>query len=122
MSPRTDLGQSGPLESAAMRLDRLLQSNGCIIYHENMPDPEFHYVTGSVYGAPATNELFVKLTNGTATFVEVVQSDLLYPPMADRVFGMDVMDHAVAFNLADQMWEKHKAALIDNPPPQKPPL
>ena len=67
------------------------------------------------------NELFVKLTNGTVTFVEAIESPLLSPPMADRIFGMDVLDNAVAFNLADQMWEKHKAALIAKPSAGGPP-
>lgn len=98
-----------------MRLQELLLKKKYIPYHENIPDEEFPHVTCSVYGAPETNELFVKLTNGTVTFVETIESSLLSPPMADRIFGMDVLDSAAAFNLADQMWKKHKAALIEKP-------
>jgi hypothetical protein len=107
--------------AAAEKLAELLLAKQTIPYHENIPDKEFPIVTYSVYGAPETNELFVKLTNGTVTFVEAIESPLLSPPMADRIFGLDVLDHAVASDLADQMWEKHKAALISNPPTQKPP-
>lgn len=108
-------------DAAAARLAGLLLAKQTIPYHENIPDPEFPSVLCSVYGAPGTNELFVKLTNGTVTFVEVIDSPLLSPPMADRIFGMDELDNAVAFNLADQMWEKNKVALIANPPSQTPP-
>jgi hypothetical protein len=97
-----------------MRLDRLLQSNGCIIYHENLPDCEYPTVLCSIYGATKSNELFVRLTNGTLSFVEAIPSDLLFPPMADRIFGMDVADQHVAFSLATCMWEKHREALVPN--------
>jgi len=105
----------------AERLVQLLLARRTIPYHENIPDPEYRSVTCSIYGAPETNELFVKLTNGTVTFVEAIESPLLAPPMADRIFGIDVLDNAVASNLADQMWEKHKDALIASPQSQKPP-
>lgn len=98
-----------------MRLDRLLQSNGCIVYHENLPDREYPEVLCSIYGATKSNELFVRLTNGTSTFVEAVPSDLLHPPMADRIFGMDIADHHTAFNLATSMWEKYQNVLMPNP-------
>jgi hypothetical protein len=98
--------------TAAARLSELLRSENAIPYHVDFPDKEFSHIKLSIYGAPETNELFVKLTNGTATFVETVKSGLLYPAMADRIFGMDVLDSQLAFNLADAMWEKHKSVLV----------
>src|SRR5690606_3443679 len=89
---------------SATRLERLLRAKQCIVYHENIPDREYPLITCSIYGAPKTNELFVAMTNGKRTFVEAVKSRLEYPLMADRVFGLDVLDHEDAFRLADQMW------------------
>jgi len=97
---------------AAERLDRLLRSNACIPYHEDLPDKEYPLVKCSIYGAPKTNELFVRLSNGTVSFVAVAASPLFFPAMADRIFGMDVADHGVAFQLADRLWETHRAELL----------
>lgn len=105
-------------QDAVERLTELFQVKGMIPYHENIPDKEYAHIKLSVYGAPATNELFVKLTNGAVTFVDVAKSDLLHPPMADRIFGMDVLDHQTALRVADKMWEKHRTALIATPPPE----
>lgn len=103
----------------AERLKVLLQAKQCIVYHEDLPDPEYPDVKCSVYGAPRTNELFVRLSNGERAFVEVAPSPVTFPVMADRIFGLDVEDHAVAFGLADQMWERYRAELTA--PPRKRP-
>ncbi len=101
-----------PDEAPEQRLQRLLQSNGCIVYHNELPDPEYPNVKCSIYGASKTNELFVRLTNGAVAFVAVAPSPVLFPVMADRIFGLDVLDHAVAFELADLLWEAHRGELI----------
>ena len=107
-------GPGNPASEAepAARLERLLRSKQCIVYHENIPDREHPQVTCSIYGAPRTNELFVAMTNGRITYVEVVKSRLDYPVMADRVFGLDVLDREDAFRLADKMWEKHQKVFV----------
>jgi hypothetical protein len=113
MSARTDSHDQPDVgEPAAARLMRLIQAKGCIIYHEDMPDREYPQILCSIYGAPKTNELFVKLTNGSVTFVETAESGVIFPPMADRIFGMDVLDHQIAFGLAERMWETHEAVLL----------
>jgi hypothetical protein len=101
-----------PPDDPAARLTVLLKTNKHIPFHVDLPDKEYPYVTLSIYGAVETNELFVKLTNGTSTFVEVVDSPLLAPGMADRIFGMDVSDSDAAFALANEMWEKHRDELV----------
>lgn len=101
-----------PDEPPDQRLRRLLQSNGGIVYHNELPDPEYPFVKCSIYGSPRTNELFVRLTNGLTEFVAVAASPVAFPVMADRIFGLDALDHAVAFELADRLWEKHRAELI----------
>lgn len=112
MSRRAESNPPDPSESPTVRLERLLRENGCIIYHEDIPDREYPQVKCSIYGAPKSNELFVRLTSGTFSVVAVALSPLAYPVMADRVFGLDVADHAVAFGLADQLWDQHRAQLL----------
>jgi len=101
-----------PPPDAKVRLERILQSNTCIVYHDRIPDREFPHVKCSIYGASKTNELFVKLENGTVSFVGVALSLLVSPAMADRIFGLDVLDQEVAFGLAEKLWERYKAELI----------
>ncbi|MBK9989881.1 MAG: hypothetical protein IPP19_03845 [Verrucomicrobia bacterium] len=113
MSALTDSNDQPDVGAPAeVRLARLIQAKGCIIYHEDIPDREYPQVRCSIYGAPKTNELFVRLTNGLITVVETAESGVLFPPMADRIFGMDVLDHQIAFGLAERMWETHKTVLL----------
>jgi hypothetical protein len=111
MTPRSDPNPP-EAESAAARLERLLRAKACIVYHENLPDREYPEVKCSIYGAPKTNELFIRIAKGPLAFVAVTPSPLEFPVMADRLFGLDVADHAVAFGLADQLWEQHREALL----------
>lgn len=111
MSSRSQSNDPSP-ESAEARLERLLRSNACIAYHENLPDREHPQVKCSIYGAPKSNELFVRISNGRVSFVAVTTSPVEFPVMADRVFGLDAADHAVAFGLADKLWLRHRAALV----------
>jgi hypothetical protein len=99
-------------ESLDLLLSRLIRSKSCIIYHENMLDPEYPDVRCSIYGVPKTNELVVRLTNGKISFAGVVASPVTFPVMSDRLFGMVPADHAVAFALADRLWESHRSELI----------
>ena|SRR5258708_1191518 len=96
----------------AARLAALLTTNKFIPFHVDVPDKEFSYIRLSIYGATETNELFVKLTNGKTTFVDVVDSPLISPAMGDRIFGMDSSDTDVAFALVNQMWDDHQGALV----------
>jgi hypothetical protein len=116
MTHRRDTHQPGKSnDSPALRLERFLRSQACIVYHENLPDPEYPEVTCSIYGVPKTNELYVRITNGRVSFVAATASPLDYPAMADRIFGLDVLDHAVAFGLADRVWEQHRSELLSRP-------
>jgi hypothetical protein len=103
---------SSPAPNAADRLAALLKEDACIPYIVDSPDKEYRYITLSVYGAPKTNELFIRLSNGEVPFVEAIPSPLIYPFMIDRIFGMDTMDQDAAITHALAMWERHKGALI----------
>ncbi len=110
MSPPTRTSESA--DDPVARLAALLRTDKYIPFHVDLPDKEFPYVTLSIYGAVQTNELFVRLTNGISTFVEVIDSPLFAPAMADRIFGMDALDADVAFARANEMWEKHRNELV----------
>jgi len=97
---------------AEKRLAALIAAGKYIPFEKDLPDKEFAYIKCSIYGATDTNELFVKLANGQISFVEAIPSALIHPPMADRRFGMDVIDSQVAFALAEQMWVKYRGRLI----------
>lgn len=94
------------------RLAALLGTKNCIPFHENLPDKEYPYIQLSIYGSIKTNELFIKLTNGKAVFVEAIGSPVIVPSMASRIFGMDVADSNEAFSHAEVMWQKHRDDLI----------
>lgn len=97
---------------AERRLAAMLGTKYCIPFHENLPDKKYKYIQLSIYGSVRTNELFIKLTNGKAVFVEAIGSPVLVPSMASRIFGMDVEDSKEAFRHAEVMWQKHKDELI----------
>jgi len=109
---KTPPGFPSNANSAEARLTALLGTKDCIPFHDNLPDKEYPYIQLSIYGSIKTNELFVKITNGEAVFVEAIPSPLISPSMANRIFGMDVEDSQVAFGHAEMMWEKHKDVLI----------
>lgn len=109
---KTNDKSSSPAPNDADRLAALLKAEACIPYIVDSQDKEYPYITLSVYGAPKTNELFIRLSNGEVSFVEAIRSPLIYPFMADRIFGIDTMDQEAAINHALAMWERHKDALI----------
>jgi hypothetical protein len=100
------------LRPAAERLTGLIRDQQVILFEGNSEDKEYPYIKLSIWGAIPTNELFIKLSNGAREFVAATPSLLEYPFMADRRFGIDVLDHKVAIQLAEQTWELHKHELI----------
>ncbi len=104
--------ESSKTNDGPERLAALLQTTDFIPFLRDVPDNEHPQVRCSIYGAIKTNELFVELTNGRVSFVAIVPSPLLHPPMADRLFGMDADDADEAFAAAEQLWKQHKDALL----------
>jgi hypothetical protein len=97
----------------AARLARLRRANaGCLLLHEGSFSKRHPQVRISIYGATRTSELFVEISNGEKTFTDVVPSPLVWPPMADRVFGIDIADAITAFDRIERLWKRHKAELV----------
>jgi len=96
----------------AERLADLISRKLVIAFQSKLADKEYPYINCSIWGAIPRNELFVRLANGKESFVRSCRSELDFPVMADRVFGMDAVDANVAYKLAERMWKAHKSDLI----------
>jgi hypothetical protein len=93
------------------RLALLIDQGRCISYAENV-DKKYAHIKWFIYGCPETNEIIVKVQSNKAVFYDSVPSEVVYPPMRDRVFGIDVTDEVLASKLSDKMWKQHKAELL----------
>jgi hypothetical protein len=98
--------------TAAVRLAAFMAGNLLVTFEEGFPDKEYPYIVCSMWGAIPTNELFVRISNGSQSFVDCTPSPLELPSMADRTAGMDVADAKAASALADRIWERHRHELI----------
>lgn len=98
--------------SDSNRLADLIHRKEVIVFEKDAEDRDYPYIKLTIWGAIPTNELFVRLSNGVTEFTSCTPSPLVRPPMQDRKFGIDVSDHTAAINLAEQLWEKHRAELI----------
>lgn len=88
------------------RLEALIQAPETIEYLDTN-DKEFPEIRWTVFGAPATNEIIVRAQVREKTYYASAPSQLAYPLMEDRIFGIDVSDNHLAQALSNQMWEQH---------------
>ncbi len=93
-------------------INDLLKVNKVIVYGTDMSDNEYSEIHWSQYGLIETNEVAVMVKCGSKAFAAKVRSALEVPPMADRIFGMDVLDRELSFKLADKIWERFAEELI----------
>lgn len=101
-------------QDAAARLKRLLAENDpkqLLRFGEDMADKEHPNIKWSVYGEVTSDEILVKVTNGTVTFVEAVRNRG-YPALKNMLFGLDVAAEHQIKKLTDRMWKKHQGALL----------
>lgn len=99
-------------EHVAAQITELLKAKEVIVYGTDMPDNEYSEIRWSQYGLIETNEVAVMARCGNKTFAAKTRSRLEMPAMADRVWGMDVLDRELSFRLADKLWEKFSSELI----------
>ena len=93
-------------------INELLKAKKVIVYGTDMPDNQYSEIRWSQYGLTETNEIAVMVTCGSKAFAAKAQSALQMPVMADRVWGMDVLDEKLAFELADKLWASFSDELI----------
>ena len=95
------------VETSDQVLSRLAQAKAdmkAICFGEGMRDKEQPEVMWSQYGLIDTNEIVVIARYCALEFAIVGPSPLIYPAMADRIFGMDLADMDFALSLADRLW------------------
>lgn len=100
----------------AQRLKSFIRWDQVIPFELDAPSRAHPYIKFSIFGAVTTNELYVRLSNGRRVFVAAVASPLVAPAMADRRFGIDVLDQVAAIQLAETLWKAHSSALIISRP------
>jgi len=94
------------------QITELLKASKVIFFGIDIPDNQYSEILWSQYGLTETNEIAVKVTCGSKAFAAKARSRLQTPAIADRVWGMDVLDETLAFELCDKLWERFSAELI----------
>jgi hypothetical protein len=89
-----------------------LKTKKVIVYGKDLPDNQYGEIRWSQYGLIETNEIAVMVKCGTKAFAAKAGSPLQMPPLADRIWGMDVLDRELSFKLADRIWEMFSDELI----------
>jgi hypothetical protein len=82
----------------------LLKTGKIIPFFENRPDQEYHQIKWSAYGLIKTNELALFVENEKSVYHIKGKSPLFYPPMENRVFGLDVADAGALSVLCEKLW------------------
>ena len=71
---------------------------------ENMADVSLAGLTWTVFGVVETHALAVRARAGRFEVIGRVSSPVFYPPMANRLFGIDAADSVVVEGLSGTMW------------------
>lgn len=100
--------ENTPFEQEQQRLKSVVDTSTVITYFEEN-DLEQQGLVWTVYGVIETNEIIVRGSAGKAVYYGMAESPVIYPPMAERVLGIDYADEAVAAELANAIWRVHKA-------------
>jgi hypothetical protein len=87
-------------------LEDIVHSNRVIRFYADCPDKEFPGITWSCYGAIDTGEVIVRGKKGLLEYYHSAPSPVIWPPMADRRFGIDARDDELAHQLGDELWRE----------------
>jgi hypothetical protein len=104
--------ESMPSEEVLARVDAALLAKQAIEFSEPMPDDEHPEILWTIFGLIETNEIAVVTRCGSARVGVCSPSPLFHPGMADRIFGIDVSDMALARELSDTLWLHHGQTLV----------
>lgn len=102
-----DIGQH-----VVAQITELRKAKKVIVFGIDIPNNQYSEIRWSQYGLTETNEIAVMVTCGSKAFAAKAQSMLAIPAMADRVWGLDVLDEKQAFELADKLWASFSDELI----------
>ncbi|WP_281783333.1 hypothetical protein [Sinimarinibacterium flocculans] len=98
-------------ELAGSDLARQIDEGECICQMHAAADPECPAVVWSQYGLVASNEVVVTARCADLGYYIRAASMVAHPPMAERIYGMDVLDGQLGLRLGERLWELHGAAL-----------
>jgi hypothetical protein len=105
----TEIGELVSPESK--RLHAIVESGNTLEFFST-GDKEYSQIRWTVFGAIDTNEVIVRASVNGHHFYHSAPSPLVVPLMADRRFGIDVADNAVAEHLSNELWASHGAAMV----------
>lgn len=103
----TDFGHQ-----TTQRITEIIKAGKAIPFKIDIPDIEYAEIRWSLYGLIDTNEIAVLATCGNKSFAASAVSKLTVPVMADRIWGMDVLDQMLADELGNKLWESHSNKLL----------
>lgn len=100
-------------ESVVQRVLQARESNQAITYCDESPDNEYPEIKWQFFGLIQTNEIATVARCGQFVVAACCKSPLLFPPMADRIFGVDVSDMQAALELGNEIWKHHREELLE---------
>lgn len=99
-------------EQVAVRVSAALIGEAAIDYGSGFTDNDYPEIVWSMCGLPETNEIAVIAEVGNLKLGMAHVSSLVWPAMADRIFGIDVDDQRLALWLSNELWEAQSDRLI----------
>lgn len=99
-----DVLHAGPLSGSA--LERHIARGEVIPQVQDRPDREYPEIRWHQYGIVPTNEVAVTASCGPIAVFALAPSGLVFPVMADRIYGTDVMDIQLGQELAEALWRR----------------
>lgn len=93
------------------RLHAIIESKQVLEFF-SAADKKHGDIQWTVFGAIDTNEVIVRATVNGRHFYRAAPSPLVFPPMADRIFGIDVMDDRLAQHLSGELWQSEGQSML----------
>lgn len=100
------------MNTESKRLHAIVESGRALEFFTTA-DKEYGQIQWTVFGAIETNEVIVRATAGGRHFYRSAPSPLLVPLMADRRFGIDVADNALAEHLSNELWARDGETMVE---------
>ena len=105
-----------PQEQRCAREILEAEKRGAAIKFFDAQDAEHPHVTWTVYGLLKEQEFGVIASNGDFSVGVKERSRILFPPMGDRIFGMDIADQQLTTEMSKKLWILHGEKLAQTQP------
>lgn len=101
------------MEAILREFDRLLESKRGKVFLQDQPDKEHASICWDIVGDPDRNWLYVVASNRRKNVrFAAVTDDAGGWSIAGQLFGMDVETGAIAEDLSNKLFQKHKVELL----------